>query len=252
LINGGVYVLNVQSLLHQSWPEKFSFEKEYLESGRYSLYGSIQDQYFIDIGIPGDYDRAQKELQQPLLDLSAIDKSWTLFLDRDGVINIDKEGSYIFNAGEFIFMDGAPALFKSLANRFGKIIVITNQRGVGRGLMTEQALTDIHTKMKNEIVAAGGRIDAVYYSTAIDNKDPRRKPNPGMALQAATELPGIDLSKAIMVGNNLSDMRFGRNAGIYTVFVKTTRPNQELPHPDIDIAFDLLKDFAEAIGKVPV
>jgi D-glycero-alpha-D-manno-heptose 1-phosphate guanylyltransferase len=252
LINGGVYVLNVQSLLHQSWPEKFSFEKEYLESRRYSLYGSIQDQYFIDIGIPGDYDRAQKELQQPLLDLSAIDKSWTLFLDRDGVINIDKEGSYIFNTGEFIFMDGAPALFKSLANRFGKIIVITNQRGVGRGLMTEQALTDIHTKMKNEIVAAGGRIDAVYYSTAIDNKDPRRKPNPGMALQAATELPGIDLSKAIMVGNNLSDMRFGRNAGIYTVFVKTTRPNQELPHPDIDIAFDLLKDFAEAIGKVPV
>lgn len=249
LINGGVYVLNVRSFLQQAWPEKFSFEKEYLESGRYQLYGSVQDRYFIDIGIPEDYDRAQKELQSAPLDLSAIDKSWTLFLDRDGVINVDKEGSYIFNTDEFIFLDGAPTLFQSLADRFGKIVVITNQRGVGRGLMTEQALTDIHSKMKNEITAAGGRIDAIYYSTAINNKDPRRKPNPGMALQASIELPGIDLSKAIMVGNNLSDMRFGRNAGIYTVFVKTTRPWQELPHPDIDLAFDSLLGFSRAIGN---
>lgn len=248
LINGGVYVLNVRSFLQPSWPEKFSFEKEYLESGHYQLYGSIQDRYFIDIGIPEDYDRAQKELQPAPLDLTAIDKSWTLFLDRDGVINVDKEGSYIFNTDEFIFLDGAPALFQSLANCFGKIVVVTNQRGVGRGLMTEQALTDIHTKMKKEITAAGGRIDAIYYSTAINNKDPRRKPNPGMALQASRELEGIDLSKAIMVGNNLSDMRFGRNAGIYTVFVKTTRPWQEA-HPDIDLAFDSLLEFSRTIGQ---
>jgi D-glycero-alpha-D-manno-heptose 1-phosphate guanylyltransferase len=248
LINGGVYVLNVKSFLQQSWPEKFSFEKEYLESGRYQLYGSIQDQYFIDIGIPEDYDRAQKELQPAPLDLSLIDKSWTLFLDRDGVINVDKEGSYIFNTDEFIFLDGAPALFQSLADRFAKIVVVTNQRGVGRGLMTEQALTDIHSKMKNEIIAAGGRIDAIYYSTATNNKDPRRKPNPGMALQASNELRGIDLSKAIMVGNNLSDMRFGRNAGIYTVFVKTTRPWQQAD-PDIDLAFDSLLEFSRALGN---
>ena len=246
LINGGVYVMNVKSFLQRSWPKKFSFEKEYLESGHYKLYGSIQDRYFIDIGIPGDYDRAQKELQPAPLDLSAIDKSWTLFLDRDGVINVDKEGSYIFNTEEFIFLDGAPALFQTLAGRFGKIVVVTNQRGVGRGLMTEQALTGIHTKMTDAIIAAGGRIDAIYYSTATNNKDARRKPNPGMALQASIELPGIDLSKAIMVGNNLSDMRFGRNAGIYTVFVKTTRPWQEAD-PDIDMAFDSLKEFAETL-----
>src|SRR5262249_999583 len=100
----------------------------------------------------------------------------------------------------------------------------------------------------SEITTAGGRIDAIYYSTAIDNKDSRRKPNPGMALQAATELKGIDLSKALMIGNNPSDMRFGRNAGIYTVFVKTTRPNQEYPHPDIDLAFDSLLEFSKALG----
>jgi D-glycero-alpha-D-manno-heptose 1-phosphate guanylyltransferase len=247
LINGGVYLLNVASFLQTKWPAKFSFEKEFLESGRHPLYASVQDHYFIDIGIPEDYDKAQRELAAPPLDLSKLNKEWTLFLDRDGVINVDKEGSYIFNTGEFIFMNGAPALFKKLTDIFGHIVVITNQRGVGRGLMTEQALTEIHQKMTREIAAAGGRIDAIYYSTAIDNKDARRKPNPGMALQAATDFPAIDLTKAIMVGNNPSDMRFGRNAGMYTVFVKTTRPNQEFPHPDIDMIFDLLKDFAEAL-----
>lgn len=247
LINGGIYILNVPDFLNATQPGKFSFETEYLSTGARQLFGVAQDRYFIDIGIPSDYEQAQLDLFHPPLDLEVIDHQWTLFLDRDGVINVDKDGSYIFNTSEFIFMEGAPALFKELANRFGKIVIVTNQRGVGRGLMTEQALTEIHEKMVNEINAAGGRIDAIYYCTSTDNKDGHRKPNPGMARDAAMDFPDIDLSKALIVGNNLSDMRFGRNAGIYTVFVKTTRPNQELPHADIDLAYGSLKEFGEAL-----
>jgi D-glycero-alpha-D-manno-heptose 1-phosphate guanylyltransferase len=250
LINGGIYLLNKRSFLSRNWPEKFSFEKEYLESGRYRLYGSVQDQYFIDIGIPEDYEKAQKELQQPPLELGTIDKNWTLFLDRDGVINEDKQGSYIFTPDEFIFTTGAPALFKQLTSLFNRIIVTTNQRGVGRGLMTEEALTAIHNKMKEEIKKAGGKIDAIYYCTSIHNDHPMRKPNPGMALQAKADFPDIELSKSIMIGNNPSDMLFGRNAGMYTVFVKTTRPNQVLPHPDIDVAFDSLAGFAAGLRVI--
>ena len=84
-------------------------------------------------------------------------------------------------------------------------------------------------------------------TAATHNTDPRRKPNPGMALEATKDFPDIDLRKTIMVGNNLSDMRFGRNAGVYTVFVKTTIPGQAFPHPDIDLIFPSLLDFSRAL-----
>jgi len=68
-----------------------------------------------------------------------------------------------------------------------------------------------------------------------------------MAMQAARDFPSIDLSRSIMIGNKISDMQFGRNAGTYTVYLKTTHPGQPLPHPDIDLAFDSLIDFAKAL-----
>ena len=245
-INGGIYLLDRNKFLNNSWPEKFSFEKEYLEKTK-DLAAVIEDKYFIDIGIPEDLERAQEELKNPTLDLKDIDDSWTLFLDRDGVINLDKDGSYIFTPAEFQFLEGSPALFKKLNEKFKHVIVITNQRGVGRGLMSETDLKSIHAKMTKEIEEAGGKIDKVYYCTATHNTDPRRKPNPGMALEATKDFPDIDLRKTIMVGNNLSDMRFGRNAGVYTVFVKTTIPGQAFPHPDIDLIFPSLLDFSRAL-----
>jgi D-glycero-alpha-D-manno-heptose 1-phosphate guanylyltransferase len=249
LINGGVYGLNVQSFLKEKLPGRFSFEKDYLGKlyAQRKFFGVIDDGYFIDIGIPEDYDRAQQDLQRPPLDLAGIDKNWTLFLDRDGVINIDKDGSYIFTPDEFIFMEGSLDLFQKLNDRFGHIIVVTNQRGVGRGLMTEESLHSIHHKMKDGIHKTGGKIDAIYYCTSIDRLHPERKPNPGMAFRAKADFPAIDLSKAVIVGNNISDMRFGRNAGIYTVFVRTTTKNMDFPHPDIDLIFDSLVDFTKAL-----
>jgi D-glycero-alpha-D-manno-heptose 1-phosphate guanylyltransferase len=248
-INGGVYMLDKDKFLDEEFPEKFSFEKNYLEQFHTSrrIYGLVQDAYFIDIGIPEDFNRAQAEFTLPPLDLSRVDKSWTLFLDRDGVINIDKDGSYIFSPDEFIFTEGGPGIFKKLADTFSRIIIITNQRGVGRGLMTDATLHEIHNRMTGEIEEAGGRIDAIYYCSSIHNDHPERKPNPGMALRAKMNFPEIDFSKSIMVGNNLSDMHFGRNAGIYTVFIRSTRPHQEFPHPEIDLAFNCLEDFVIAL-----
>ncbi|MBL7745237.1 MAG: HAD-IIIA family hydrolase [Chitinophagaceae bacterium] len=248
-INGGIYILNTQSFLSEDFPEKFSFEKDYLEKlyAQRKFFGITDDGYFIDIGIPEDYNRAQKELTHPPLDLKSINENWTLFLDRDGVINVDKDGSYIFTPDEFFFMDGAPELFKKLTSHFKYIVVVTNQRGVGRGLMTEDSLRSIHHKMNEGVNGAGGKITGIYYCTADDRLNPDRKPNPGMAFRAKADFPGIDLSRSVIVGNNVSDMRFGRNAGIYTVFVRTTTKNMQLPHPDIDMIFDSLADFAKAL-----
>jgi D-glycero-D-manno-heptose 1,7-bisphosphate phosphatase len=182
-----------------------------------------------------------------MLDLKKIDNNWTLFLDRDGVINHEKDQDYIYHYGEFRFYEGVPAALQYLATRFGKIIIITNQRGVGRQLMTEADLISIHDQMVVDIEASGGRVHKIYYCVATEDSHPNRKPNIGMARDALLEFPEIDLGKSIMVGNNLSDMQFGKSAGMHTVFVKTTDPDQPLPHPLIDIAYNGLPEFAKAL-----
>ena len=249
LINGGIYILNKKQFLARQLPEKFSFEKDYLEKfcTEATFYGSVQNGYFIDIGIPEDYQRAQSELERAPLDLHQIDKSWTLFLDRDGVINEERLGEYVLHWGEFIFSKGVLNVFKKLSDHFGRIIVISNQRGVGKGLMTEEALQSIHLEMRREVEIVNGKIDKIYYCTEKDDKCFYRKPNPGMALQALEDFPDIDFSKTIMVGNKPSDMKFGRAAGVYTVFVRTTNPEQPFPHPDIDLVFPSLQEFASAL-----
>lgn len=186
-----------------------------------------------------------QRLNLSLPDLAAIDDRWTLFLDRDGVINEEKENSYVFHYGEFIFYDRVKEALQICASVFGRIVVVTNQRGVGKGLMTAEDLQLIHDKMTAEIVLAGGRIDRIYYCDSLLDDHPHRKPNPGMAFAAQNDFPEIDFSRAVMVGNNLSDMEFGKNAGMYTVFLTTTHPGQPLPYPGIDLAFNSLYDFAK-------
>jgi len=248
LINGGVYILDVSKFMEEELPSKFSFEKDYLEKfhDTRKIYATVQDEYFIDIGIPEDYLRVQKELMLPAFNLSSVDKSWSLFLDRDGVINYEKNNDYILNWQEFVFYEGAKEALKIFAEKFGKIFIITNQRGVSKELMTVDDLRDIHEKMKTEIENAGGRIDGIYFCTVPDAKHPDRKPNPGMAYHALNDFPEINFSKSIMVGNNPSDMLFGKNAGMYTIFIATTNPDKPFPHPDIDDRYNSLQEFAKA------
>jgi len=74
-----------------------------------------------------------------------------------------------------------------------------------------------------------------------------RKPNTGMAFHARQDFPSIDLSKSVMVGNKPGDMLFGKNAGMYTVYIASTNPETAFPHPDIDLRFDGLDDFVKAL-----
>ncbi len=248
-INAGVYLLHVPRFQDEELPGKFSFEKDYLEKyfDRRRIYGQIQDVYFIDIGVPSDYNRVQQELSPVPLDLKSVNKDWTLFLDRDGVINYEKEDDYIRDWREFRFYEGVPEVFPLLSQKFGRIIIVSNQRGVGRGLMTEPDLRIIHEHMRQEIESAGGRIDSILYCTSPDNLHPDRKPNPGMAFHAQKEFPEIDLARSIMVGNKLSDMKFARHAGMYSVLAATTHPETPFPHPDIDLRVNSLPEFANTL-----
>ena len=176
-----------------------------------------------------------------------IQQDWTLFLDRDGVINHEKKEDYIRNWTEFEFYKESLLALPILAQKFNKIIITTNQKGIGKGLMSVDDLALIHQNMTNKIVGLGGRIDAIYYCPDLDNASINRKPQPGMAYQAKTTFPDIDFKRSIMVGNRMSDMEFGRNAGMHTVYLATTHPEAPFPDTKIDYRYDNLFQFAQSI-----
>jgi D-glycero-D-manno-heptose 1,7-bisphosphate phosphatase len=182
-----------------------------------------------------------------MIPLHEINTHWTLFIDRDGVINHEKQNDYIHTWEEFRFYDGVLEAFEIFAGIFKRIIIVTNQKGVGKGVTKETDLQTIHKNMQAQIEKHNGRIDAIYYCTDLDNDSPNRKPQAGMGLQAAKDFADINLSKAIMIGNTLSDMHFGRNLGIQTVFLTTTRPEVDLNDQSIDAAYPSLIAFAQSL-----
>ncbi len=179
-----------------------------------------------------------------MIPLKNIDKSWTLFLDRDGVINHEKHLDYIHTWDEFVFYDGVTEAIKIFSSFFNRIIVVTNQKGVAKGLTKLEDLNLIHINMKAAVEFEGGHIDAVYFCPDLDQNSPDRKPNPGMGFKAKADFPEIDFSKSIMIGNTISDMEFGRNIGAYTVFLPTTRPDVALDDQRIDLVTDSLFSFS--------
>ncbi len=180
--------------------------------------------------------------------LKSIDKSWTLFLDRDGVINDEKHLAYINTWDEFSFYDGVLEAIKIFSEKFGRIIIITNQRGIAKGLTLPENLTAIHDNLLKEVAKTGGKIDSIYFCGDLDDSSSHRKPNTGMGLQAQIDFPDIDFGKTIMVGNTLSDMQFGRSLGVaLTIFLPTTRPDIPLNHPLIDMVFPDLFSVAMAL-----
>lgn len=184
-----------------------------------------------------------------MTDFRNINKSWTLFLDRDGVINHETVGDYITVWQDFRFYEGVKDALKIFASVFGRIIIITNQRGVSKGLMTEQDLLDIHHSMVKEIEAAGGRIDKIYYCLDMDNNSPYRKPNPGMGYKAKRDFPEIDFAKTLMIGNTMGDMQFGKNLGTQTIFIPSNRTAPVLPDPFTDAIYPSLIDVAKEIVR---
>ena len=155
------------------------------------------------------------------MQLPKFDKSWTLFLDRDGVINRRHPGAYITNLDEFDYLPGSLDGIMKLNKIFNRIIIVTNQKGVGKGLMTQADLDLIHEDMLKDLKNKRGKVDAVYAATAAKlTPESLHKPNPGMALKAKADFPEIDFKKSIIVGDSISDMDFGFGLGMWTVLIE--------------------------------
>lgn len=145
-----------------------------------------------------------------------------LFLDRDGVINERIWNGYITKWEDFHFIDGVKEALVDFSKSFDRIIIVTNQQGIGKGLMTQMEVELIHQKMVDAIIEEGGKIDAVYYCGDLkDQKDNCRKPGIKMAHLAKRDFPEIELAKSIMIGDTKGDMEFAKNAGMPGILVKT-------------------------------
>lgn len=179
----------------------------------------------------------------PAKTILSFNDSWSLFLDRDGVINERPKNDYVKRWSDFYFIDGVLDAIKLFSDKFKHIFIITNQQGIGKNLMTEENLVEVHQKMREEIIKNGGKIDAVYHCPDLATKPVNcRKPGLYMANKAKDQFRGIDFQKSIMVGDTNSDMKFGKNAGMTTVFVGDDQEfvNSEL----IDLRFSSLSEFA--------
>lgn len=157
-----------------------------------------------------------------------VDRTWTLFLDRDGVINKRNFDGYITSPEEFEFLPNVLEAIAELSKEFHRIIVVTNQQGIAKNLMTERNLIDIHTYMCDTVYQAGGKIDKCYFAPNLKGaEDDMRKPNPAMAELAKLEFPEIEFERCVMVGDTDSDILFGKNLGMKTVRVLSSEQINE-------------------------
>lgn len=178
--------------------------------------------------------------------LWGIDKNWTLFLDRDGVINVRIFDDYIKQIEEFQFLEGVPESIAAFSKIFNHVFVVTNQQGIGKGLMTESNLFEIHDYMCSEIKTHGGIIAACYHAPELSSENSvLRKPSSGMALKAKKDFPSIDFEKSVMIGDSDSDIEFGKRLGMKTVKIS----NESNDSSKADLYVTSLQEFLIQLTK---
>lgn len=166
----------------------------------------------------------------------------TVFLDRDGTINRKAaEGEYITRWEDFEFLDGAIDAIRALTDAGDTVVVVTNQRGVALGRMSEADLEEIHRRMLAELSAHGARVAAVYSCTHEKGTCRCRKPAPGLLEAAQHDIPGIDFATATMIGDSISDMKAANAVGIAGILVGAGSDIGE---------WQQAATLAEAVGKV--
>src|SRR5579864_7999794 len=171
----------------------------------------------------------------------------TVFLDRDGVINENRD-DYVKSWNEFRFIAGSREAIAKLTRAGHTIVICTNQAAIARGQVSIEVIEEIHRRMVAEIAAVGGEVAKVYYCPhAKDANCSCRKPRPGMLLRARDEL-GIDLHDAIFIGDSMTDIRAGLAAGVHTVLVLSGLGLEQIRvhHHEVNEPFRISMDLMHA------
>ena len=144
----------------------------------------------------------------------------TIFLDRDGVINEKApEGDYIKSPDELKLIDGSAKAIKEFNDRGFLVIIITNQRGIGKGVMSKSDFENVMAKLKEELEKYRAQIDAYYYCSDVNEDSPNRKSNVGLFLKAKDDFPDIDFKNSFVIGDSWRDIEAGKRIGARTILI---------------------------------
>ncbi len=171
---------------------------------------------------------------------------WSLFLDRDGVVNRRIVGDYVRGLDDFEFLPGVLGALAALARWAPRIVVVTNQQGIARGLMTAESVDAVHASMLARVTSAGGRIDDVLVCPHLAGSCRCRKPLPGLALDWLDAHPEVDPARSVMIGDSDSDIAMGRALANHTGGCRTVRIGSE--DLSADQSFPSLAAFAASIA----
>ena len=166
-----------------------------------------------------------------------------VFFDRDGVVNRSPGPGYVNHLDDFHILPGFADCVRAATAKGIPAVVVTNQRGISRGLTPPAQLEAMHAKLRAELAAEGLELLDVLVCTSADDAHPDRKPNPGM-LRAAAKRHHLDLSKSWMIGDRESDVKTGQNAGVaVTVLVNDGSAPTAATHrvPDMPACAALLR-----------
>lgn len=162
----------------------------------------------------------------------------TFFLDRDGTINRGAaEGDYVRAPEEVELLPGAAEAIRLLNELPAKVVVVTNQRGIARGLMDEDDLAAVNARLEALLAAEGAHLDAILHCPHEKDECECRKPGPGMFERAVREVPGASLDGAAMIGDSAIDVEAGNRLRLTTVRLGPSAPGD--PEPGFE-APDLL------------
>jgi len=179
-------------------------------------------------------------------------RSRTVFLDRDGVINKQPAPhDYVKNWNEFQWLPKTKETIKGLNKAGFLVIVVSNQRGVVRGMMKMENVEEIHQKMNQELQELGGKIDAFYFCPHnYSDHCQCRKPKIGMLLKAADDF-NIDLKKAIVIGDSKKDIQMGKKASCVTILVLSGETRRKKETKGWSVKPDwIAQDLPEAVEMV--
>lgn len=144
----------------------------------------------------------------------------TLFLDRDGVINYKLETRYVTNYHQFKFIQNSDLAIRELSKIFKRIFIVTNQQGIGKGIMSKNDLNNLHEIMQDKLSIKKKYIKKIYYCPHLELDFCNcRKPNTGMLEQAIKDFPEIKIKSSFLVGDSDSDIEAGNKFGLQTVKV---------------------------------
>jgi D-glycero-D-manno-heptose 1,7-bisphosphate phosphatase len=146
----------------------------------------------------------------------------TLFLDRDGVINKKLEQRYVTNFDEFVFIKNSDIAIRKLHKIFKRILIVTNQQGIGKGIMTEDDLNLLHLQMQKKLSVDFDLIDKIYFCPCLEVDNCNcRKPKTGMLENAKLDFPDMKIEDSFLVGDSDSDIIAGKNFGLSTIKVSS-------------------------------